>query len=328
MRAAEEAAFARGITAEELMNEAAAGIARSVRQFFERPGRCLVFGGKGNNAGDAFATGEILHLAGWTVEVRLAFAEEELGELARKKLVSLRQAQAAEASRTAARAEERPPVVLDGLLGLGAKPPLREPIRSACREINRLRRETNAFVFAVDLPTGLDGDSGEADADCVVADFTVTIGAAKRGLLADSALDFVGRFAVIRLEELRFGDSLSDGIAATAEALRSLLPRRKFSTYKNQCGRIGIVAGSKGFTGAAVLCSVGALRAGAGLVELFVPEEIYDISAASAPSEVMVKAVRSYESLLDEPIDVWALGPGLGRAHAPEIRRLIERARQ
>ena len=70
---------------------------------------------------------------------------------------------------------------------------------TACREINRLRSEQNAFVFAIDLPTGLDGDTGDADADCVVADFTITIGFAKQGLLADRALDFVGRLEVVPL---------------------------------------------------------------------------------------------------------------------------------
>ncbi len=98
-----------------------------------------------------------------------------------------------------------PTVILDGLLGLGSKPPLRDPILAACREMNRLRLQHNAFVFAVDQPTGLDGDSGEADRDCVVADFTVTIAAAKRGLLADNAINFVGRLEVVPLSELPFG---------------------------------------------------------------------------------------------------------------------------
>src|SRR6185437_11067932 len=81
-------------------------------------------------------------------------------------------------------AEARPSalIVLDGLLGLGAKHLLREPVRTAAQEINRLRREQNAFVFAVDLPTGLDGDTGEVDPDCVLADCTITIGNAKHGL--------------------------------------------------------------------------------------------------------------------------------------------------
>src|SRR5205814_7943942 len=85
-------------------------------------------------------------------------------------------------------------IILDGLLGLGAKELLREPIRTATKEINRLHREENAFVIAVDIPTGLNGDTAETDPeDCVRADFTITIGFAKHGLIVDAALDFVGR---------------------------------------------------------------------------------------------------------------------------------------
>jgi hydroxyethylthiazole kinase-like uncharacterized protein yjeF len=317
MRAAEAAAFARGISAAGLMEEAGAGIARSIAKFFSRPGRCIVFAGKGHNAGDAFVAARWLGQAGWEIETRLTYPEKELTALTSEKLRECGKSVCAPMARSSSL------IVLDGLLGLGAHPPLREPIRRACREINSLGKE-GAWVFAIDLPSGLDGDSGATDDDCVVADFTITIGGAKSGLLADSAIDFVGRLEVVPLAELR-----SDGLPllqpelAIPESLRGLLPRRKYSAYKNQFGRIGIVAGSRGFTGAAVMCSLGALRAGAGLVELFVPEEIYEIVAAAAAPEVMVKPVKSYVDLLDEPIDIWAVGPGLGQSRADEIRALI-----
>src|SRR4051794_10053873 len=89
MRAAEDAAFARGVTAEALMDEAAAGIAATIRKFFPQPGRCVVFAGKGNNGGDAFAAGSLLHSLGWQIELRLAFPERELGDLAAKKFRAL-----------------------------------------------------------------------------------------------------------------------------------------------------------------------------------------------------------------------------------------------
>ncbi len=88
------------------------------------------------------------------------------------------------------------------------------------------------------------------------------------------------------------------------------------------------MAGSKGFAGAALMTASGALRAGAGLVEVFVPEEIYSIVASASPVEAMVKPVRSYRKLLEEKIDFWALGPGLGKSHAPEILDLIKDAEQ
>jgi NAD(P)H-hydrate epimerase len=221
-----------------------------------------------------------------------------------------------------------PLIILDGLLGVGAKPPLREPIRTACRAINQLRTTKAAYVFAVDLPTGLDTDSGKADRDCVVADFTVTIGYAKPGLVADSALNYVGRIEVVPLDELRPPKTKPKEIIASPTAFRVLLPRRKYNSYKNQCGRIGLIAGSKGFLGAALMASQGALRAGAGFVEVFVPEEIYDIVAGAAFMEAMVKPVASYRHLLKEKADVWAVGPGLGKSHAAEILELIEKIKQ
>src|SRR5216110_1513233 len=187
-----------------------------------------------------------------------------------------------------------PLIILDGLLGLGAKPPLRDPIRAACRCINHLRADKGAYVFAVDLPTGLDGDSGKTDRYGVVADFTVTIGFAKPGLVADDALNFVGQLEVAPLDELRPPEKKEKEIVACAPALHQLMRRRKFDAYKNQFGRIGVVAGSKGFIGAALMTSQGALRSGAGLVEVFVPEEIYPIVAAAARQEAMVKPVKLY----------------------------------
>ena len=324
MRAAEEAAFARGVEIETLMNQAGAGVAGAVRKFFPNPGKCIVFSGKGHNGGDALVAAECLKRWGWKIDIRLPFPEAECGELTRKKLGALRDAP----PNSGAAAESTGcTVILDGLLGLGTQSLLREPIRTATREINQLRAERNAFVFAVDLPTGLNGDSGEIDPDCVVADCTVTIGFAKHGLIVDPALDFTGRIEVVPLVDLVPGEGAPNEILATAPSLATLLPRRKFSAYKNQFGRIGVVAGSKGFVGAALLTAQGALRSGAGLVEIFVPEEIYSIVASAAPIEAMVKPVRSYRDLLDEEkIDVWAVGPGLGKAQASHLLRFIERA--
>jgi len=362
IRAAEEAAFARGVEVEALMDKAGAGVAHAVTRFFRKPGKCIVFAGKGNNAGDALVAAECLRRLGWKIEVRLAFGEADCSGLMRKKLDSLRRRRPEILGATPSRgggsdlgvvlvelfeeaadqllaAEEAiaaeayvgtaaPLIILDGLLGLGARPPLRDPIRSACRSINHLRANKGAYVFAVDLPTGLDGDTGKTDRDCVIADFTVTIGFAKPGLLADDALNFVGKLEIVQLNELCSRDTKAKEVVAALPALRELLARRKFGTYKNQCGRIGVVAGSRGFIGAALMTSQGALRAGAGLVEIFVPEEIYEIVASAAPMESMVKPLKSYRDLLKEKADVWSVGPGLGKSRGAEILELIEKAKQ
>ncbi len=311
MREAEQAAFARGITA--LMDEAGAGVARFIQKISPQPSHCLVFAGKGNNGGDAVVAGTALKRAGWQVEVHLTAAGA--GETLQKKIAAFRTATATE------QPVSSPLIVIDGLLGLGSKPPLRDPIRGACRAINNLRRDLNAFVFALDLPSGLDADNGAADEDAVVADFTVAIGAAKRGLLIDDAINFVGRLEIVPLGELQF--AATDEVVATPASLRALLPRRKFSSYKNQFGRVGIVAGSRGLIGAAAMCARGALRGGAGLVEVFVPEEIYPLVAAIVPPEAMVKSMKSYAELRDVEVDAWGIGPGLGQERAKELLALL-----
>ena len=329
MREAEESAFARGITAEALMEQAGAGIARVVTKFFPRAGRCIVFAGKGHNGGDALVAAGHLGRAGWNIDLRLAFPEEECADLTRKKLQSLRDAPDPRRADGTLTGSPDHTVILDGLLGLGAKELLREPIRSSAREINRLRREEGAFVVAVDIPTGLNGDSGETDPeDCVLADFTVTIGFAKHGLIVDSALDIVGRLEVVSLPDLLAGESAANESLATASSLQALLRRRKFSSYKNQFGRIGILAGSEGMTGAAMMTTEGALRAGAGLIELFVPRELYPLMAAAAPSEAMVRPFRALKELIEQKIDVWAVGPGLGTDRASDVLKLIDQVKQ
>jgi ADP-dependent NAD(P)H-hydrate dehydratase / NAD(P)H-hydrate epimerase len=350
MRAAEEAAFANGVQVEALMNKAGAGVAQAVTRFFPTRGRCIVFAGKGHNAGDALFAAQCLQRRGWEIEVRLVFDQTDCSDLTRKKLAELQRRpletlSAAPSSRgdtnldvtilgLGADATERcagaagPLVILDGLLGVGANLPLREPIRAACRAINQLRTTKAAYVFAVDLPTGLDTDSGKTDRDCVIADFTVTIGYPKPGLVADGALNYVGRIEVVDLDELRAPQTEPKEIIASPPAFRGLLRRRKYNSYKNEFGRIGVVAGSKGFVGAALMTSQGALRVGAGLVEIFVPEEIYEIVAGAAFMEAMVKPVASYRDLLKEKADVWAVGPGLGQSRAQEIMELVEKAKQ
>src|SRR5262249_8174589 len=143
------------------------------------------------------------------------------------------------------------------------------------------RREENGFVFAVDLPTGIEGDSGERDPeDCIVADVTVAIGFAKHGLIVDESIDYVGRLEVVPLPDLVLPETSPNEIIATPSSLAPVLPQRKFSAYKNQFGRVGIVAGSEGFLGAGILATKGALRGGAGLVNLFVPRDLYSVVAS------------------------------------------------
>src|SRR5438876_4584912 len=116
MRAAEEAAFAGGVEVEALMDKAGAGVAQSVCKFFSNPGKCIVFAGKGHNGGDALVAAERLRRAGWKIDIRLAFAENDCSELTRKKIETLRETPE---NPNAPGRLIAPTIVLDGLLGLG-----------------------------------------------------------------------------------------------------------------------------------------------------------------------------------------------------------------
>src|ERR1700680_4975534 len=91
MHAAEESAFARGVSVETLMDRAGTGVARAVRQFFPKPATCIVFAGKGHNGGDALVAAEQLQRIGWKIDIRVPFAEEDCSELTQKKLKALRE---------------------------------------------------------------------------------------------------------------------------------------------------------------------------------------------------------------------------------------------
>jgi len=325
MKRLEDAAFASGASAYTLMEEAGRRIALAVRQFFPSPGVVAAFFGKGHNGGDALVAARHLAAAGWTVQLRQVYPTEDLSELTGRLLSQQRDRIV---GNVAALPGKAPLVVLDGLLGIGASGALRDPIRQVAREINQLRQRAGGVVFAIDLPTGLDGDTGEADADCIVADFTLTIGFCKKGLVVDGAANFVGRLAVLPLAELSAqplapGD---DSQTATPASLRALLPRRQFESNKGNYGRVAILAGSKGFVGAALLASEGAVRAGAGLVTLYVTEDIYPIAAAAASTSVMVHPVASFREALHTKHDAFGVGPGLGKSHSEEILGVVKDA--
>src|SRR4051794_3483528 len=99
MREAEEAAFARGVQAEALMDEAGAGLARAIANLFPQPSRCIVFAGKGHNGGDALVAAQHLKRAGWEIDLRLAYPEEDCSALTRKNLEAFRETPAPDISR-------------------------------------------------------------------------------------------------------------------------------------------------------------------------------------------------------------------------------------
>jgi ADP-dependent NAD(P)H-hydrate dehydratase / NAD(P)H-hydrate epimerase len=321
MREVENAAFQEGIDAENLMDSAGEGIAQAIQEQEPEPGICVAYLGKGNNAGDAIVAGSLLAKVGWEIWIRPLVAETDLQPLPKKKLQKLDSRRVSDPITDLP--AKRPKVILDGLLGIGSRPRLNEPIKALTREINRLRRRSNATVYAVDLPTGL-GEEG-IDPDAVVADITLTIGFAKTALFRDDATNCVGRVLVVELPQLTARGPKEPGPAIlTGPAnLREFVPRRSFDSHKGDFGRVGIVAGSRGLVGASVLCSEAAARAGAGLIHLYVPEEIYSIVATKVISEIMVKPTRDIRSVLGERLDALGIGPGLGATGQQQILDIV-----
>ncbi len=327
MQQCEEAAFSRGVGAAALMEQAGCGIAAVVRQFAPRAGSLVLFLGKGNNAGDALVAARELIKDGWRLHARLCCDPETMKELPRRHFASIHSHIRIIDDAAAFDFGQGPIVSLDGLLGIGAKGPLRPELQTLAREMNALRTQKHAFTIAMDIPSGLDGDHGDACEDAVIADVTAVVAHIKSGLLEDGADHHVGRIAVVPLPELAECEGDPTALALTSDVLRSWLPRRANDMYKGEAGRVGIIAGSRGFLGAAELACNGALRAGAGLVTLLVKEDVYPLSATRVPAEAMVSPIDDYRNVLEMKFDALAIGPGLGFDHEKEVLEVLKHSK-
>lgn len=324
MQQCEEAAFARGVTAAALMEQAGRGIAEVVRQFAPKPGSLVLFLGKGNNAGDALVAARELSADGWRLHARLSCKPDEMKELPRRHFAALGDSVDVLEDAGAHEFPAGPLVCLDGLLGIGAQGPMKEDLQVLAREMNTLRRERHALTVAMDIPSGLNGDNGEACEDAVEADVTAVVAQVKEGLVEDGADRHVGRIAFVPLPELASCEGDASAQVLTARRLRPLLPRRSNDMHKGEAGRVGVLAGSRGFLGAAELACLGALRAGAGLVTLLVKKDAYPLIAARMPAEVMVKLIDDYRDVLDLRFDALAIGPGLGFDDEKEVLEVMK----
>jgi NAD(P)H-hydrate epimerase len=316
MRSLEESAFRHGVSAEHLMDLAGAGIARHLVDHFPQPGRAVAYVGKGNNGGDALAALRHLHDAGWRIAVRAAWGETDWGALPRRKLREL-----GPVARTLPTGTG-PLLLLDGLLGIGARGALRGPLAAMAEEMQSLRADQGAIIAAMDLPSGMDPDSG---AGGLTADLTLSVGAPKAGLATAAGVRGSGRWFLVRLDEL------PPPAAAPCELFcpvlfPGLLSPRAHDFHKGTAGRLGLLAGSPGMTGAAVLAAAAALRAGAGLVSLHVERDFLPALAAAMPPEVMVR-------VSDDPVaeafsaghDALVIGPGCGACSAEWRQSLLSR---
>ena len=336
---------------ETLMDRAGFGVAQFVdylfhaKNFSSRSARLVA--GRGNNGGDIFAAARHLRQMDYDVDILLAGSLTDvrgdalihLGKLKAKRIrvdelptpqdwedeiACAQRAHSADA-----------PVIVDGVLGTGLQGPARGPASGAIRFINA--QSGLSLVVAVDAPSGLDSDTGRAEGDAVKADYTLTMGLPKRGLVAPCAADHVGR-----LEAIRIGipDDLIDKIESDLELitpsdLHPLFPRRARAAHKGSFGHLLIVGGAAGFPGAIALAAQAALRSGVGLVTVVVPRAILSIVAGLAP-EAMVQGAAETEigSLTSGMWPVWRdrldafsailAGPGMTRhAETAALVRMI-----
>jgi len=201
-----------------------------------------------------------------------------------------------------------PALLVDGLFGIGLNRPLEGGWVKLIDKVNRARLP----VLAIDVPSGLNADTGEPQGGTIRATVTFTLGAPKKGLLRAAAWPFVGRLEVAPDIGLVPCPHTSETQWTLAEDFTGYPPRRPVDGHKGTFGHLAIVAGSMGYHGAAVLATKAALRAQPGLVTLIVPENVY-LPVASQLSAAMVHRWKSGIKLPDASTAV-LFGPGLASA--------------
>jgi NAD(P)H-hydrate epimerase len=298
----------RGVPSLELMERAGVGLAALVAEVAPG-GEVVVVCGTGNNGGDGFVAARLLREAGRVVRVALVGDGARLTGDARANL---------------ARLPGPPPtpfvpavlggaaVVVDALLGTGATGAVREPARTAVEAMNA----SGAPVVAADVPSGVDASTGEVPDVAVRAAATATFHQAKPGLWIDPGKTHAGRVVVVPIG-MPPGAPVAPAIGRLTPRVLAAVPRRGAASTKFTSGHVLVVGGSPGLTGAPVLASEGAMRAGAGYVTAWVPAAVQPVVAGKL-LEVMTRALPddAADRVLEEAErrgGALLVGPGLGR---------------
>ena len=275
-----------------------------------------VFCGPGNNGGDGLAAARLLLQRGVSVRTILVGDWAKMTADARE---MARRLQAVGGETEAFDPDDLEQsawlglcdCAIDALLGVGLKRPVQRAFLAAVRRLNSL----SCPVVACDLPTGLDGDTGRVLGEAVRADMTVTFTAAKPGLYLDQGRVYSGQVRVI---DIGLPDDLTAPLLTEGDlwAVKGpdTLPRRPRTAHKGDFGKLFLLCGSVGFTGAPVFAARSAVRSGAGLVFLAVPEDIYPIVAVKCDEAMPFPIPDDYDALLARAkgCDAAILGPGLG----------------
>ncbi|MBW4051085.1 MAG: NAD(P)H-hydrate dehydratase [Proteobacteria bacterium] len=309
-----------GVPGYTLMKRAGEAALRYLRTRFPVSHRIVIVCGAGNNGGDGYVLARFAHAAGLTVTALAAASPDVLQGDARQAFEDLR-ASGIQVQPYAPERLAQGEVIVDALLGTGLRGPAREEAARVIRDINSSGRP----VLAVDVPSGLDSDTGVPLGETVRADCTVTFVGLKTGLFIGDGPEFTG---TVFFDDLEITPEAAGGPPARLErilesAIQQALPRRARSSHKGDFGRVLIVGGGAGMPGAVRLAGEACLRVGAGLVTVAVaPENVAAISAGRP--ELICLPLEETEALAEagERADVIAIGPGLGRS--PWARRALE----
>lgn len=300
MREWEQATWAAGQTEQAVIAHVGEQLAKRAMEI-TRPGdRIVIVAGKGHNGDDARAMAP--HLQGRDVQFITA----------RDPVVAICELQKL--------SQPQPQLIVDGLFGIGLDRPLSHDWLHLVAQINH----THAPVLSVDVPSGLDADTGGVATAAVQATETMTVGAAKRGLLALDATAYVGRLTVMTDVGLAPISCASEVQWTLPEDFKCFPPRRAVSTHKGSFGHVAIVAGSRGYHGAAVLAARGAQRARPGLITVYTQDNSY-LPVASQLQAPMVGVWTN--GLRFDRFAGLLFGPGLAASDVPgSVKDAVQRA--
>jgi hydroxyethylthiazole kinase-like uncharacterized protein yjeF len=314
MRALEINAEYFGISLLQLMENAGHNIAAEVAARFPKGRRVVIFCGLGGNGGDGFVAARHLLTFGFEVSLVLAGRGRNISHAAaRANFSTLRFLEGNIPIQEIADSSVIPKVdaeiIIDALLGTGTKGRLRPPIFQLVEQINAL----NGFKVAIDVPTGIDSDTGEILGGAVKADLTLTFHASKAGL--GEAKKYVGELIVKDIglpKQLERYTGPGD--------VQVIVRKRAGKSHKGDFGRVLVIGGSEVFSGAPTLASLAALRTGADIVYLAAPTKTAQTISSLSPDLITIKLdgkhlqTKNVETLKPyiDAVDGVVLGPGLG----------------